>query len=149
MCWEYKNRVFEDCDISEGAVGFVYEMIAVVDKKVVCYIGKKNFYSTRKKKFSKKFIAQMTDKRAKKYIVEKKLNYQNYYSSNKILKDAHKKGTDIQRRILKICFSKTELTYQETKYQFKFGVLEKEEYLNGNILGRFYKQLKTIEDVVN
>jgi len=155
MSWEYKKpggfgyKSFEDCDIPEDAVGFVYEMIAVVDGKVVSYIGKKNFYSQRKKKFSKKFIAQMTDKRAKKYIIEKKLNYQNYYSSNAILKKAHKDGHDIQRRILKICFSKAELTYQETKYQFKFGVLEKEEYLNGNILGRFYKQIKTKEDVHN
>lgn len=91
----------------------------------------------------------MTDKRAKKYIVEKKLNYQNYYSSNAILKKAYKDGHDIQRRILKICFSKAELTYEETKYQFKLEVLEKEEYLNGNILGRFYKQIKTTEDVHN
>jgi hypothetical protein len=155
MSWEYKKpggfgyKSFDDSDIPEGAIGFVYEMIAVVDSKVVSYIGKKNFYSSRKKKFSKKFIAQMTDKRAKKYIVEKKLNYQNYYSSNVILKKAYKEGRDIQRRILKICFSKAELTYEETKYQFKLEVLEKEEYLNGNILGRFYKQIKTKKDVHN
>jgi len=32
-----------------------------------------------------------------------------------------------------------ELTYQEVKAQFVNGVLEKEEYLNGNILGRFFR----------
>jgi hypothetical protein len=32
-----------------------------------------------------------------------------------------------------------ELTYQETKHQFAYEVLEKEEYLNGNILGRFFR----------
>jgi hypothetical protein len=32
-----------------------------------------------------------------------------------------------------------ELTYQEVKHQFKYEVLEKEGFLNGNILGRFYK----------
>ena len=48
----------------------------------------------------------------------------------------------IQRTILKICFSKTELTYQEVKHQFELGVLENDMYLNGNILGRFYKQKK-------
>jgi hypothetical protein len=63
----------------------------------------------------------------------------NYYSSNKILKDAHKKGVVIKREMLLICYSKTDLTYQETKHQFLYEVLEKEEYLNGNILGRFYK----------
>ena len=154
MSWEYRrslgsvnfgNKSFEDIDIPEGAIGFVYEMITVVDGKVVSYIGKKNFYSKRKKKFTKKFIAQMTDKRAKKYTVIKKLAYQDYYSSNAILKKAHKDGHDIKRRILKICFSKAELTYEETKYQFVNEVLEKEEYLNGNILGRFYKQVKIKE----
>ena len=39
------------------------------------------------------------------------------------------KGILIERVILRICYSKTELTYQETKYQFKKEVLEKEEYL--------------------
>lgn len=59
MSWEYKKpggfgyKSFEDCDIPEGAIGFVYEMIAVVDGKVVSYIGKKNFYSSRKKNFLK------------------------------------------------------------------------------------------------
>ena len=38
-----------------------------------------------------------------------------------------------------ICYSQMELTYQEVKHQFKYEVLEKDEYLNQNILGRFYK----------
>ena len=57
-----------------------------------------------------------------------------------MLKDAHKKGIIINRNILVICYSKTELTYQETKLQFINEVLEKDEFLNANILGRFYKQ---------
>jgi hypothetical protein len=48
-------------------------------------------------------------------------------------------GVNIKREILRICYSSTELTYQETKHQFVHEVLEKEEFLNGNILGRFYK----------
>ena len=63
----------------------------------------------------------------------------NYYSSNKVLKDAHKAGVTIKREILMICTTQMELTYQETKHQFLYEVLEKEEFLNGNILGRFYK----------
>ena len=45
----------------------------------------------------------------------------------------------MNRTIIKICFSKTELTYQETKAQFQHEVLERDNWLNGNILGRFYK----------
>jgi hypothetical protein len=125
--------------IPEGAEGFVYEMQAVIDGKLVRYIGKKNFYSVTKKRFGKKALSSMQDKRAKKYTIQKKLTYLDYYSSNAVLKDAHKAGIEIRRYMLKICFSKMELTYYETKFQFVRGVLESDEFLNGNILGRFYK----------
>ena len=139
MSWLYKGDVFNDSKIPEGAIGFIYEMEAIIDGKSVRYIGKKNFYSTIKKKLGVKALANMEDKRAKKYTIQVKPNYQNYYSSNKVLQDAHKNGVPIKRFMVRICFSKTELTYHETKYQFTREVLEKEEYLNANILGRFYK----------
>mgnify|MGYP003633999631 FL=1 len=139
MSWVYKGEVFNDSKIPEGALGFIYEMEAIIDGKAVRYVGKKNFYSTTKKKFGVKALANMEDKRAKKYTIQVKTNYQNYYSSNKVLQDAHKAGVIIKRFMVRICFSKTELTYHETKFQFVREVLEKEEYLNANILGRFYK----------
>ncbi len=138
MSWLYKNAVFKDEHIPNGAIGFVYMMTAIVDNQSVAYIGKKNFYATRKKNLSKK--KQPVDKRKKTYERVSKLAYHDYYSSNDVLKQAHKRGVVIKREILKICFSKTELTYQEVKHQFLHGVLEKDYFLNRNILGRFYKQ---------
>ena len=133
-------KPFTDDMIPKDAVGFVYLMnYKHSDGKFYSYIGKKNFYSRRKKKFGKKALAAMTDKRAKKYETVIKLDYENYFSSNKELKQAYKDGKLIYRTILKICFSKMELTYEETKAQFKYEVLERDDYLNGNILGRFYK----------
>jgi hypothetical protein len=137
--WSYQGADFESSMIPEGAEGFVYEMQAVIDGKLVRYIGKKNFYSVTKRRFGKKALSSMQDKRAKKYTIQRKLTYLDYYSSNAVLKDAHKAGIEIRRYILKICFSKMELTYYETKFQFVRGVLESDEFLNGNILGRFYK----------
>ena len=137
--WSYQGQDFESSMIPEGAEGFVYEMQAIIDGKLVRYIGKKNFYSVTKKRFGKKALSSMEDKRAKKYTMQKKLTYLDYYSSNAVLKDAHKAGIEIRRYMLKICFSKMELTYYETKFQFVRGVLESDEFLNGNILGRFYK----------
>jgi len=137
--WSYQGQDFESSMIPEGAEGFVYEMQAIINGKLVRYIGKKNFYSTTKKRMGKRAVAQLQDKRTKKYTIQKKLSYLDYYSSNAELKAAHKAGIDIRRYIIKICFSKTELTYYETKYQFVRGVLESDEFLNGNILGRFYK----------
>lgn len=137
--WIYQNKEFNDSMIPDGAVGFIYIMTAIIDGKSVAYIGKKNFFANIKRKMGKKALAMVTDKRLKKYTRELKPDFMNYYSSNKVLKDAHKSGVVIKREILRICYSAMELTYQETKHQFAYEVLEKEEFLNGNILGRFYK----------
>ena len=139
MSWVYKSKEFNDSSIPEGSIGFIYLMTAIIDGKSVAYIGKKNFFSNVKKKLGKKALALVTDKRLKKYTREQKPNFMNYYSSNQQLKEAYKAGVMIKREILMICYSATELTYQEVKHQFKYEVLEREEYLNANILGRFYK----------
>ena len=139
MSWIYQGKEFEEGDIPQGGVGFIYIMTAIIDGKSVAYIGKKNFFANIKKPLGKKALAMSTDKRLKKYKRELKPDFMRYYSSNKTLKDAHKAGVVIKREILMICYSAMELTYQEVKHQFKYEVLEKEEYLNANILGRFYK----------
>lgn len=137
MSWIYKGKEFTEDMIPENAIGFIYNMTAIIDGKSISYIGKKNFYADIKTKLSKK--AMPTDKRLKTYKRVKKATYQNYYSSNEVLKKAHKDNIKIKRDILMICTTKLELSYQETKHHFVLGVLESDKYLNGNILGRFYK----------
>ena len=139
MSWIYQGKEFDDKQIPDKAVGFVYIMSAIIDGKSVLYVGKKNFFANVKRPLGKKALAMSTDKRLKKYKRELKPDFMKYYSSNKILKDAYKAGVPIKREILRICYSQMELTYQETKHQFIYEVLEKQEFLNGNILGRFYK----------
>jgi len=139
MSWIHKGKEFDESCIPDGYVGFIYIMTAIINGQSVAYIGKKNFFSKIKRPLGKKALAMSTDKRLKKYKWQLKPDFMNYYSSNKILKDAHKAGIPIKREILRICQSQMELTYQEVKYQFKYEVLEKEEFLNANILGRFYK----------
>ena len=139
MSWLYQGKEFYESSIPEGAVGFIYIMTAIIDGKSVMYIGKKNFFAKIKRPLGKKALAMSTDKRLKKYAHVIKPDFLNYFSSNKVLKDAHKAGVVIKREILRICYSQMELTYQETKHQFQYEVLEKQEFLNGNILGRFYR----------
>ena len=139
MSWIYQGKEFDESSIPEGAVGFIYHMSVILNGNSYAYIGKKNFFSNTKKKLGKKALAQVTDKRLKKYTRELKPSFMNYYSSNQQLKEAHKAGFIIKREILMICYSATELTYQEVKHQFQYEVLEKEGFLNGNILGKFYK----------
>ena len=139
MSWIYQGKKFTETNIPENGIGFVYHMSVILNGNTYAYIGKKNFFSNVKKKLGKKALALVTDKRLKKYTKEQKANFENYYSSNQQLKEAYKAGVMIKREILLICYSATELTYQEVKHQFKYEVLEKENYLNANILGRFYK----------
>ena len=139
MSWIHKGKVFTESDVPEGAIGFVYHMSVILNGNSYAYIGKKNFFANIKKPMGKKALAQTTDKRLKKYTRVLKPNFMNYFSSNQQLKEAHKAGCIIKREILMICYTATELTYQEVKHQFKYEVLEKEGYLNGNILGKFYK----------
>ena len=135
--WVLDGKEFTEDMIPEGAVGFVYEMLTIVDGKSLRYIGKKNFYADVKTKLGKKELP--TDKRLKTYKRVRKTTYKNYFSSNEVLKKAHADGITIRREILHICFGKQELSYYECKFQFALGVLESEEFLNGNILGKFYK----------
>ena len=135
--WIYNGKEFTEEMIPDETIGFVYEMLAIIDGKSVRYIGKKNFFADVKTKLGKKDLP--TDKRLKTYKRVRKSTYQNYYSSNEVLKKAHKEGIPIRREILLICYSKQTLSYYECKYQFALGVLETEEFLNGNILGKFYK----------
>ena len=139
MSWIYQGKKFTETNIPENGIGFIYHMSVILNGNTYAYIGKKNFFANVKKPIGKKALALVTDKRLKKYTRELKPNFMNYYSSNQQLKEAHKAGCKIKREILVICFSAMELTYQEVKHQFKYEVLEKEGFLNGNILGRFYK----------
>lgn len=136
-CWKYQGIEFTDDMIPENAVGFVYEMSTILNDKFVKYVGKKNFYSNIKTKLGKKDMP--TDKRKKTYKRVKKLNYHKYFSSNEVLKKARKDGYPIKREILCICNSKLQLSYMEARQQFLCDVLIRDEYLNGNILGKFYK----------
>jgi len=94
--WTYKGKVFGEFDIPEGAIGFIYHMTAIIDGKSVAYIGKKNFFANIKRPLGKKALAISTDKRLKKYTRVIKPNFLNYYSSNVILKKAHKEGVAIR-----------------------------------------------------
>jgi hypothetical protein len=146
--WSYNKKKFLNDNIPEGAFGFIYAIKLEVDGVHKRYIGKKQFFSTRTVAKGKKELAAMTDKRGSKKKKVIKPDFENYFSSNKQIKELAQKGIPIKRVILRICYSKMELTYQEMRYQFKLDVLEKDEYLNDNINGKFYKS-KIQNDVRN
>jgi hypothetical protein len=146
--WTLNSKPFTNDDIPEGAFGFIYVLELEIDGDKKRYIGKKQFHKNNRVKKGKRELAAMTDKRGSKHKTVTRPDFENYFSSHKKIKELCTQGIPIKRVILRICYSKMELTYQEMRYQFKLDVLEKDEYLNDNINGKFYKS-KINSDVRN
>lgn len=126
----------------EGTYGYIYETIHLPTNRK--YIGKKTLIYNTKKKLSKKELNEWTGRGrppAHK-IVQKESDWLGYYGSHEFIKTSIKNGkqSEFQRKILQLAFSKKELTYLENKWLFSQAVLEKEEYLNDNIEGRYFKK---------
>ena len=80
----------------------------------------------------------------RKRKVVKESDWKTYHGSHpkikNLLLEADNKR-EFSRRILKMCTTKKELTYYECKYLFINDVLEdRNNYINDNILGKFYRK---------
>ena len=138
--WTFNNKEMSNLEhFSDDSVGFIY-LITLSNGK--SYIGRKKLYSERKRNFGKKELANIVDKRKKKYeIIKKESDWNSYIGSNKLLHEDFKNGIRITKReILKICNNEKQMTYFETYYLFLEDVLNKNEYYNDNILGKFYRK---------
>lgn len=141
--WLYQGKeIKEITDIPENTFGFIYVVTHTPTGRK--YLGKKQLMSIQKKALRKKELALLTDGRAsKKKTVIKESDWKTYYGSHaeikQLIKD--KKHLEFTREILTFVPTKKLLTYYETKYLFINEVLEKNnEYINDNILGKFFKK---------
>ena len=153
MGWTYKGKsITELSDMPEGTFGFIYKITN--GKTNEFYIGKKQVVSIRKRKFGKREIAKLEDKRMKRYeMVEKESDWLEYRSSNStvklwfdenetaLLEDRRSDINDrLELKILKFCKNKKALTYYELQEQFLHDVLVDELSLNDNLLGKFFRK---------
>jgi hypothetical protein len=125
-------------DINEY-IGYVYVTCHIPTGRQ--YIGKKNFFHTTNKKLGKKELAEIPvtrGKRPSKKQVIKESDWKTYYGSAAEIKILPK--DEMMRYVLRLCKTKKELTYYETKYLFQYNVLEDDCYINDNILGKFYRK---------
>ena len=131
MFWNYQGGKIESIeDFPENTFGFIYEIEHLPTGKK--YIGKKQL------EFTRKLPPLKGQKRWRK--VTKESDWLLYTGSHDFLKNIRKEGRfeELHREILEICPTKKLLTYNEIKYQMMFEVLESEQFLNTNILGKFY-----------
>lgn len=129
--WLYNNKEFTEDQIGDY-IGYIYIITNLVNDRK--YIGKKllKFSKTKRVKGKKKRIKVDSD-------------WKDYYGSNAaLLEDVEKLGKEnFRREIVRLCKSKTELSYHEAKLQFQEDVLLKEEWYNSWIMVRVRgKQLK-------
>jgi hypothetical protein len=142
MTWIYNGSFITELnDMPEGTIGFIYKITN--GKTGEYYIGKKNVLSTRKRKFGKKEIALLSDKRLKTYeMITSQSDWKSYRSSNKQVQEWFKdtENDQLELRILRFCSSTKSLTYYELQEQFSHDVLGDIRALNDNLLGKFFRK---------
>ena len=149
--WWYEGKIVTDIsDMPENTYGFIYEVVHKPTGRK--YIGKKVLYFERNVKIGKKETEALRIERrlkgiggrvpAKKKVI-KESDWKDYYGSHKDILDIVKAGNHLEfdRKILTFVPNKKLLTYYECKYLFINEVLEdRNNYINDNILGKFYKK---------
>tara|TARA_B100000767_G_scaffold44868_1_gene39168 strand:+ start:119 stop:610 length:492 start_codon:yes stop_codon:yes gene_type:complete len=151
--WTHQGRVITSInDMPEDTYGFIYEVI--YKPTGIKYIGKKVLYFERNKRLGKKALNALREERAEKGLrgrvpIKQKVisesDWVDYFGSQKEILTLSKEdnaGENWEKRILQFVSSKKLLTYYETKYLFKNGILEDKDstYINDNILGKFFRK---------
>lgn len=126
--WLYKDRLFDSNEI-ESFYGFVYLITNTLTNKK--YVGKKFFFSTKRKQVNKK---------RKRILVES--DWKEYYGSNsELVSDVEKLGAEnFKREILHLCETKGLCNYYEAKEQFQVDCLRREDYYNSWIQVKVHKK---------
>ena len=141
--WLYNDKRIESIeDFPESTFGFIYITTHTPTGKK--YLGKKSLYHNIKKKLTKKELAEQTGpgRKPTTITIQKESDWKIYYGSEEFIKQKikEKKQEEFTREIIQFVFNKKLLTYFECKYQFQLGVLESNEWLNTNILGKFFSK---------
>ena len=149
--WTYKGLLITSIDdMPDGTYGFIYKVTHKTSGKK--YIGKKVLYFERNKRLGKRALEALKEERAKKGIkgrvplkqkVITESDWKDYYGSHEEIKRLVKESDpeDFTRKILQFVPEKKLLTYYECKYLFINSVLdERNNYINDNILGKFYRK---------
>jgi len=131
--WLYDGKIFESEDIKDY-FGFCYILTDFENGKQ--YIGRKYFYSVRKKKGIRKKVRSESD-------------WKSYYSSSKKIQQmVQESGPNrFKREILSLYKKKGQVNYNETKLLFQHNVLEavnddgEKLYYNENIMNRYFSTI--------
>jgi len=131
--WFYKGKEFDPAEFDhENLAGFVYLITNLQDGKM--YVGKKNFWSTRR--------LQPLKGQKRKRVRKIESDWMNYFGSSEEVKMLVEQqgASNFHREILRLCESKGEMSYYEMKEQIDREVLFKDEYYNEFIGGKIHSK---------
>lgn len=139
MSWYYKNDILTDDMIPDKTQGFIYMLTYKPTGQR--YIGRKLLTKAHRRQKNKKIIRSRVES-----------DWRDYWSSSpdiKLIIEAE--GTDnFTREVLVFCENKSQLNYTEECFQYVFGVLESDDWLNSNIRSKSYKKfIKDKTSIVN
>ena len=122
--WTFNGEEFDSENIGD-AYGFVYLITTPENQK---YIGRKYFWSIRKVKGKSR--RQRTES-----------DWKTYYGSSDVLKAKIKESDKklFRREIISLHSTKGRVNYEEVKEQFAHAVLERDDYINDNINGKWHR----------
>ena len=126
MTWVYEGKEFDPgYDSLENWVGFVYGITET--NTGMKYVGKKFFHRKKTLPITK------TRKRRKHTRVES--DWKDYFGSSEKVRSLYEEhGKEaFQREIIRLCKTKGDCAYYETKEQFDREVLLNDKYYNGII----------------
>lgn len=118
--WYYNEEEYNETP--EEYQGFVYEITELDTGKK--YIGKKNFWRPK--------TLPITKSRKRRVRTRVESDWREYYGSSKEVQLlVESKGqSNYQRRIIRLCKTKGEMSYYEAKEQFEKDVLLSDDYYN-------------------
>lgn len=126
--WQYEGQVFNS--IPEGYAGFVYVIENLVNGRL--YIGKKQF--------SNKLTRPPLKGKVRKRTRTVESNWKEYFGSNEELcGDLQNNGYQCRRTILRLCQSKSEMSYYELYHQMVTHALLNDRYYNAYVGARLAK----------
>ena len=146
MTWMYEDSPFIELPL--GTFGFIYQIDYAPDEEHPngsSYVGKRQCLSevrlpalkngTTRPEASYRIGRNINGKRVQFDVVHKESTWKKYTGSS----DLTKGKTILRKTVLALCTSKRELTYYECKALFCLNAIEDDQYLNVNILGKFYR----------
>lgn len=135
-----KKEVTKIDQLPAEVVGFVYKITNTTNNKI--YYGKKTVRSVKKKKLTKteKLIPE-NKRKTYKYVFSESSGWKKYTGSNDQLNEDIAKGDKYKKEIIKLCYSKAEMTYEEIKLIVCTDCLKDTNCYNAWVSAKVFKRM--------